>query len=307
MIKTTIARSLHHGIAFELIELGRIVVIGLSGWCLECAFNLQSCKFDSDLVFFDGLGRGLLGLEGDEGEALAAFAPISELLHGDLHLDDLAEALHRVVNVVFTCVIRQRSQLNGERIVDRHSGFELLFLAFPRLQVLQVERLLLLATAICELHLRDGLHALPLLERLQLRLDLRDVLVHHLRLALLRTLPLVLLLEVLLLKLHLVVRVPHVLPLHRRQVHVLPQIVLGRADSKRLEFGLTLQVVLSDLALDDEGADFDLFLDLLLALVLDLGDHLLGLEGLHRLLVEVVRPLGEDLGLVTLVNSLEYL
>jgi hypothetical protein len=88
---------------------------------------------------------------------------------------------------------------------------------------------------------------------------------------------------------------PHVLALHRSQVHVLPQVVIRGADAERLQLLLPLQVILGDTSLDHEGADFDLLVDLLLALEFDLLDDLLDLVWLCRLLLQVVRPCREYL------------
>lgn len=93
---------------------------------------------------------------------------------------------------------------------------------------------------------------------------------------------------------------PHVFSLDGCEIHVLPDVIIGLAYAERLQLLLSLQVILGDLPLDDVGADLDLLVDLLLGLILDLLDDLLDLGGLDGLLLEVVRPLGENLQLACL-------
>jgi hypothetical protein len=69
--------------------------------------------------------------------------------------------------------------------------------------------------------------------------------------------------------------VPHVLTLDRGQVHVLTQVVVGRADAEGTQFRLSLKVFFGDLAFNDKGAYFDFFLDLLFALILNFSDDFL--------------------------------
>jgi hypothetical protein len=69
--------------------------------------------------------------------------------------------------------------------------------------------------------------------------------------------------------------VPHVLTLNRSQIHILPDVIIGRANTERLEFLLSLEVLLGDTSLDDEGSYLDLLVDFLLALVFDFLNHLL--------------------------------
>jgi hypothetical protein len=101
--------------------------------------------------------------------------------------------------------------------------------------------------------------------------------------------------------------VPHVLALHRRQIHVLTQVVLRRPYPERLHLLLSLKVVLGDFTFDDEGANFNFLLDLLPAFEFDLSDHSLGLQELSWLLLQVVLPLGHDLRLVSLIKCLQKL
>jgi hypothetical protein len=89
--------------------------------------------------------------------------------------------------------------------------------------------------------------------------------------------------------------VPDVLPLHTGQVDVLSEVILGHTDTEWLQLCLSLEVFFGDLALDNEGSDFDDFLNFLLDFVLDFLNVLLDLNWLGRLFLEVVNPCGEDL------------
>lgn len=293
--------SLVKRVTLELVELRGVLgpAVLLSGRGLECALYLKSGEFDGDFNLLDSVTGCISCLEGDESEALGALLAVPKLLHGNLDLDYLTKLLHDFLNIFLGNVVGERSQLDSIGIVLRDGVLDLLLLTLLVLELLKIEStLLLLRVHGCISGIKEHLLLLSflLLKLLESALNVGNVAAHYVSVALLLSLPLQLLLEVLLFELDLVVSVPDVFPLDGGQVDVLTDVIVGVAETEGLHLSLPLEEVLGDATLDDEGAHFDLLLDLLLNLVLHLVDDLLGLLGLHGLLVKVVLPGREDLG-----------
>ena len=112
---------------------------------LHGSFDLHSSNIDIDIPLLKSPAGAFLGLECDESEAAVSCLAVAQFLLRDLHLDNLTVTNHHLVDIIFSCVLRNVQQLHCLQVFLRLGLLKRFLFSLSILNLLKIESLFLAA------------------------------------------------------------------------------------------------------------------------------------------------------------------